>query len=164
MVILVVAVLNLIIIALLAVILLQRSKVQAQAPLDPELSLGDVVNALDRAAVLAEGVALKLQPAADVARAEFSRLVVLLDRLESKIMAGGRSTARIEAAGERLEHDRATIADALAVSDAKVQAVADNLADAQEAARHADPSPTGNQADAAAVNKPPRKRAPRAKP
>ncbi len=134
------------------------------AAFDDALSLRDVIASLDRAAVLAEGVALKLSPAADVARAEFSRLVILLDRLESRISAAGIQTARIEASGVRAEAERAEVATALAISDAKVQGVADRLADSQQAARSVTSVHPGDQADAAAigpVERPPTRRAPR---
>ncbi len=152
------------VVGLLAWVRDMRRKPAAPAAFDDALSLRDVIASLDRAAVLAEGVAVKLQPAADVARAEFARLVILLDRLEGRIAAAGMSTARIEASGVRIEAARAHIAEALVVSDAKVQGVADNLAASQQAARDADPIHPGDQADAAAIGPTahlPTRRAPR---
>ncbi len=126
--------------------------------------LRGVVERLTLAAEVADAATGDLEANTAIARAEFSRVVILLDRIESHIAANGLSTARMEESGVRIEAERAHIAAALVVSDAKVQGVADDLEAAKQATRDVDPAHPGDQADAAAVGTakhPPTRRASR---
>lgn len=109
--------------------------------LDPNLSLQEVLGSLKEAARLASGVAADLKINVAEARQQFTRLVVLLDRLQMDVTATGKSGMRIEA-------DRAH--------------VAQDLADLQQQARQSEAGAPGAIADEAAGGMAPKTRKPRA--
>lgn len=75
------------------------------AALDPDVSLNvhDIVNSLELAARLAAGVARELEINVAEARQQFSRLVVLLDRLQMDVTAGGTADAVVASNLEALQ-------------------------------------------------------------
>lgn len=79
----------------------------AYVNLEATTSLEEIVSSLDRAANLAATVANELEINVAEARQQFSRLVVLLNRLQIDMTATGES-------GERVEADQAYVAGELA--------------------------------------------------
>lgn len=135
--------------------------------MDPSQSLQEILRSLAEAAKLAAKVAMALEINVAEARQQFSRLVVLLDRMQTGITASGESNVRIEGAAaglhdhlaanaradqEFLTETKAT-AEAVERIETEAAAAAARLADVQRQARfiEAEPdAPTGAAADFAA--------------
>ncbi len=79
-----------------------------------------VFKALSEASVLAQTVAEDLRSNLAIQREEFQRLVILLDRMDTKITVGGETGLRNEAEGQRVR-------DNLQTAQAEVDRVADDL-------------------------------------
>jgi hypothetical protein len=82
--------------------------------LDPNITLQEVLKSLDVAARIAAKVAKDLEINLAESRQQFSRLVILLDRMQIDVTATGESGTRMEASGVRAEVDRARVAADLA--------------------------------------------------
>jgi len=80
-------------------------------------AVNQVIASLSRAAELASGVAVDLKANVDVSRAEFARLVVLLDEMHALVTVGG-------ATGLRIEADAHLVADELGKSQHRADEVA----------------------------------------
>lgn len=79
-----------------------------------------VLKALSEAAVLAQTVAEDLRSNLSIQREEFQRLVILLDRMDTKITVGSETGLRNEAEGQRVRNN-------LQTAQAEVDRVADDL-------------------------------------
>ena len=110
--------------------ILLRSIIVPVFSTDPDISLRSILQSLDTAAKLAANVGRNLEVNIAEARQQFSRLVVLLDHLQTDVNVG-------TAVSERMEIE--------------AQEVAKRLIESQRTARSIDPeSPAGSAADSAA--------------
>lgn len=122
-----------------------------------------VLKALSEAAVLAQTVAEDLRSNLAIQREEFQRVVILLDRMDTKITVGGETGLRNEEESKRVAGNLTTaqsevdrVAGSLVEAQAEVDRVAGRLKEAQsEVDRVAD------DLDTERVTPRPSKRAPR---
>ena len=110
--------------------ILLRSIIVPVFSTDPDTSLRSILHSLDTAAKLAANVGKNLEVNIAEARQQFSRLVVILDHLQTGVDIG-------TAVSERMETE--------------THEVAKRLSESQQTARGIDPnSPAGTAADSAA--------------
>lgn len=100
-------------------------------PTDADTIVREINSKLDANSALADRVAEELKASQEVTRAEFRRMVMLLDELEGSVAKAGATGLRTEAQGATAQRDRADVATDLAEAKLVLEDVALDLADSK---------------------------------